>query len=273
MHVTKRLCGLPSFFNLPLCKRIYQNSNENIGETGGVDGSKARGIDEEIKIKIKQFLTYWNEEVEPFGSIERFYRIIKQRDAEYITRDDFFPFIQELLHFHPGLDFLDGQDEFQKKYALTVVTRIFYKVNKSRSGKISLNELKRSNLVEEFMHVDEEMDINKVFDYFSYEHFYVLYCRFFELDVDKDLKINREDMLKFGEHSLSDAIVDRIFQVGHRAFTDGHSLSLSYSLTVSLSIYFSLLFCFLFFIYSLLFIFHCSFYFSHSLSLPTFTYF
>ena len=28
VHMTKRLCGLPSFFNLPLCKRIQQYSDE-----------------------------------------------------------------------------------------------------------------------------------------------------------------------------------------------------------------------------------------------------
>jgi serine/threonine-protein phosphatase 2A regulatory subunit B'' len=67
------------------------------------------------------------------------------------------------------------------------------------------------------MHVDEEIDINKVHEYFSYEHFYVLYCRFFELDIDKDLKLTREDLLKFGNHCLSEAIVDRIFQVAPRA--------------------------------------------------------
>ena len=59
------------------------------------------------------------------------------------------------------------------------------------------------------MHVDEETDINRVTEYFSYEHFYVLYCRFFELDADKDSKLTREDLLKYGEHALSDAIVDR----------------------------------------------------------------
>lgn len=162
---------------------------------------------------------YWKEEIEPYTHAERFFRAVKQPKNEYILKDDFNPYIQELLHFHPGLDFLDGQGDFQKKYALTVITRIFYKVNKSRSGMISLRELQFSNLVEEFMHVDEEENINKVPDYFSYEHFYVLYCRFFELDTDKDLALTREDMLKYGEHALSDAIVDRIFQVGSRPFS------------------------------------------------------
>ena len=57
--------------------------------------------------------------------------------------------------------------------------------------------------------------------FFSYEHFYVLYCRFFELDADKDTKLSKEDLLKYGDHTLSEAIVDRVFQVGGRVFSDG----------------------------------------------------
>ena len=82
-------------------------------------------------------------------------------------------------------------------------------MNLSRTGKISLREVRRSALVEEFMHVDEETDINRVSEFFSYEHFYVLYCRFFELDADKDSKLSREDLLRYSEHSLSETIVDR----------------------------------------------------------------
>ena len=63
------------------------------------------------------------------------------------------------------------------------------------------------------MHVDEETDINKVTEYFSYEHFYVLYCRFFELDVDKDSKLMPDDLLKYNEHALSEGIIDRYFYV------------------------------------------------------------
>ena len=58
-------------------------------------------------------------------------------------------------------------------------------MNLSRSGKLSLREVRSSNLFAACMHVDEETDINRVIDYFSYEHFYVLYCKFYELDVDK----------------------------------------------------------------------------------------
>lgn len=174
VHITKGICGLPSFFNLPLCKRInvlypvdnkHARSSRNMHQQSG------------LRITLKSFLQFWHTEMEPFDKFERFYRVIKQPAADHISKDDFVPYIQELLHFHPGLDFLESHEEFQRKYALTVIARIFYKVNLSRTGKLTLREVRNSNLFTEFMHVDEETDINRVEEYFSYEHFYVLYCR------------------------------------------------------------------------------------------------
>jgi hypothetical protein len=210
VHVTKRLCGIPSFFNLPLCRRI----NELYGDAeSGIPAPRIIGKSNRqpsgVKIKLKSFLKFWSAEIEPYDRIERFFNIIKQHNNEYIYNNDFIPFLQELLHFHPGLDFLEQHEEFQHKYALTVITRIFYRVNTSCSGKLSLHEVRKSNLFNACMHVDEETDINKVLDYFSYEHFYVLYCKFFELDSDKDSKVMKNDLLKYGEHALSETIVDR----------------------------------------------------------------
>ena len=91
-----------------------------------------------------------------------------------------------------------------------------YTVNTARTGHITEREVRRSNLLEAFHLVDEEEDINRVTQYFSYEHFYVLYCRYWELDTDHDGVISRDDLLRYGGHRLSRAIVDRIFEVGHR---------------------------------------------------------
>lgn len=117
-----------------------------------------------------------------------------------------------------GLEFLSNHAEFQEKYAVTVITRIFYSVNKCHSGRITSRQIRRSDLLDSFQLVDEEEDINKVTRYFSYEHFYVLYCRFWELDQDRDYRITREDLLRYGDHSLSHMIVDRIFDAAPRPF-------------------------------------------------------
>ena len=46
--------------------------------------------------------------------------------------------------------------------------------------------------------VCDEVDINKVREYFSYEHFYVLYCVFWDLDGpnDHDFLLSKEDFSK-----------------------------------------------------------------------------
>lgn len=49
------------------------------------------------------------------------------------------------------------------------------------------------------------------FRYFSYEHFYVIYCKFWELDNDHDFLIDKENIIKYGNHALTFRIVDRIF--------------------------------------------------------------
>ncbi|RWW70137.1 hypothetical protein BHE74_00022185 [Ensete ventricosum] len=47
--------------------------------------------------------------------------------------------------------------------------------------------------------------------YFSYEHFYVIYCKFWELDTDHDFLIDKENLIRYGNHSLTYRIVERIF--------------------------------------------------------------
>lgn len=47
--------------------------------------------------------------------------------------------------------------------------------------------------------------------YFSYEHFYVIYCKFWELDTDRDFLIEKENLVRYGNHALTYRIVDRIF--------------------------------------------------------------
>ena len=51
--------------------------------------------------------------------------------------------------------------------------------------------------------LEEEDDINQINDFFSYEHFYVIYCKFWELDKDHDLFIDRADLARHNEHGKS----------------------------------------------------------------------
>jgi len=246
VKITKDICSFPTFFNGPLYKRIlylwnthllkspsqkqiiwneFQKDAEELAGCLGIDPADEKEEDKnellehlDRVITYEIFRWYWGGEMEDYDASERFFRLLKKPFENYVGKDDFLPYMKELLRDHPGLEFLSNHAEFQDKYAITVITRIFYSVNKCHSGRITARQIRRSDLLSAFHQVDEEEDINKVTRYFSYEHFYVLYCRFWELDHDRDYKITREDLLKYGEQCLSHMIVDRIFDASPRPF-------------------------------------------------------
>jgi serine/threonine-protein phosphatase 2A regulatory subunit B'' len=204
-RITKEVCHFPSYFNGPLFQRVLK-----------LWDGPAQPVPDVVTFDM--IASFWATEMESYDAVDRLFRLVKQIDSDHIVRDDFLPFIKALLQDHPGLEFLSSHAEFQEKYAVTVVTRIFYSVNRCHSGRITARQIRRSDLLSAFHQVDAEEDINKVTRYFSYEHFYVLYCRFWELDHDRDYRITREDLLKYGDHSLSHMIVDRIFDAAPRPF-------------------------------------------------------
>ncbi|KAK6145310.1 hypothetical protein DH2020_022130 [Rehmannia glutinosa] len=198
--VTKEICKLPSFFSSVLFRKI---------------DSEGTGI-----VTRDAFVDYWiNGNMLTKDIATQLYTILKQSEFKYLAQDDFKPVLRELLATHPGLEFLQSTPEFQERYAETVIYRIFYYVNRSGNGRLTLRELKRSNLIAAMQHADEEEDINKVLRYFSYEHFYVIYCKFWELDTDHDFLIDKENLIRYGNHALTYRIVDRIFSQVPRKFT------------------------------------------------------
>lgn len=96
--------------------------------------------------------------------------------------------------------------------------RIFFSLDVNDDGHITYRDFKNSNLFPILEIVATEDDINKIRQFFSYEHFYVLYCRFWELDTDHDFIIDKEDFSRYEGHALSRKAVDRIFQQVPRKF-------------------------------------------------------
>ncbi|WMV31556.1 hypothetical protein MTR67_024941 [Solanum verrucosum] len=198
--ITKEICKLPSFFSTVLFRKI------DVDRTGII----TRDV----------FVDYWvNGNMLTKDIATQIYTILKQPDLKHLTQDDFKPVLRDLLATHPGLEFLRNTPEFQERYAETVIYRIFFYVNRLGDGHLTLRELKRSDLIAAMQHADEEEDINKVLRYFSYEHFYVIYCKFWELDTDHDFLIDKENLIRYGNHALTYRIVDRIFSQVPRKFT------------------------------------------------------
>lgn len=89
-RITKECCKFPSFFNGPLFSRILElwNSRDD-------DVANMNVVTSEI------FEWFWMQEMEPYDAPERFFRLLKQPQNDYIARDDFLPYIKELLNDHP----------------------------------------------------------------------------------------------------------------------------------------------------------------------------
>ena len=120
--------------------------------------------------------------------------------SNIVMRFCYFHYLQDILESHPGLAFLEAAKDFHSRYVTTVVARIFFNVNVSWSGRISLGELRKSNFLAVLASLEDEEDINLVTQYFSYEHFYVIYCKFWELDEDHDLIISKADLARHNNY-------------------------------------------------------------------------
>ncbi|MEE6470566.1 hypothetical protein FKM82_009002 [Ascaphus truei] len=162
-------------------------------------------------VSVHKFVAMWRKILQTCHSdAVRFVQLLAKPGCTYLEQEDFIPFLQDVVNSHPHLTFLREASEFHSRYITTVVQRIFYMVNRSWSGRITCAELRKSNFLQHVALLEEE-DINQSADYFSYEHFYVIYCKFWELDTDHDLYIDQRDLSRHNDHAISSRILERIF--------------------------------------------------------------
>ncbi|KAA0719205.1 PP2A subunit B isoform PR72/PR130 [Triplophysa tibetana] len=173
-------------------------------------------------VSVHSFIATWRKLLHScYDDASKFVYLLAKPGCSYLEQEDFIPLLQDIVDTHPGLTFLKDAPEFHSRYITTVIQRIFYTVNRSWTGKINMIELRRSNFLQTLALLEEEDDINQITDYFSYEHFYVIYCKFWELDTDHDLFIDPKDLAKYNDHASSSRIIERLFS---GAVTRGNSV-------------------------------------------------
>lgn len=200
VDIARDLWDIPTFVG-PLLYRRMLSSASPLGSSKSVSMERA--------------VTYWNQHMKPHSYAGRIFYILKEdANRNFLIASDFEPVMDEIISSHPGLEFLDQTPEFQEKYALTCIARIFYALDDSLRGRIYMKSWQRGDVAETFLALDKVDDVNEISEggYFSYEHFYVIYCCFWELDADHDCIISKDEMLGYGNHCLTRRIVDRIFE-------------------------------------------------------------
>ncbi|CAH6777488.1 Ppp2r3b [Phodopus roborovskii] len=192
MGVVAKACGCPLYWKAPL---FYAAGG---GRTGSVS--------------LQAFVAMWrNVLLTCHDDSARFLQLLQAPGATGLAQEDLVPFLQDVVNTHPGLSFLKEAPEFHSQYITTVIQRLFYTVNRSWSGRITCAELRRSSFLQAVSSLEAEPNVNRLTGFFSYAHFYVIYCKFWELDTDHDLVIDREDLGRHGDGAISSRMIDRIF--------------------------------------------------------------
>ncbi|KAG5466903.1 hypothetical protein LSCM1_01080 [Leishmania martiniquensis] len=187
---------------------------KDIAARSGLDAATADTL------TAAQIRTVFNEVYAPLSVSRRLYELIcTHPKKEFITLSDLESMGKFLVGAHPGLQFLQ-QPEFQEYYWHTVAVRIMYMLERQQCGRIYWRDFDRSDLPERMMELDAK-DVNLVLDYFSYEHFYVLYCKFWELDTDRDLLIGFEDLCNYGQGSVVTGVIKRVVEGYGRPLSSG----------------------------------------------------
>ncbi|XP_075964765.1 serine/threonine-protein phosphatase 2A regulatory subunit B'' subunit alpha isoform X1 [Anarhichas minor] len=187
-----KACGCPLYWKAPM---FYSAGGERTGF-----------------VSVHSFIATWRKLLHScHDDSSRFISLLAKPSCNYLEQEDFIPLMQDIVDTHPGLTFLKDAPEFHSRYITTVIQRIFYVVNRSWTGRMTMMELRRSNFLQTLALLEEEDDINQITDYFSYEHFYVIYCKFWELDTDHDLYIDPKDLARYNDHASSNRIIERLF--------------------------------------------------------------
>ena len=103
--ITEVICGFPRFFNGPFYRRILYffqlQWQANHKQSGSIHFEQNQQPVFPKEVTYQMFQEYWKEELEMYDESERFFRLVKQPDSNYISKDDFLPYIEELLACHP----------------------------------------------------------------------------------------------------------------------------------------------------------------------------
>jgi serine/threonine-protein phosphatase 2A regulatory subunit B'' len=139
----------------------------------------------------------------------RLLRIAAHADRDLITPDDLMPFVRSIVTTHQSLQFLQEQAQFLGQFVEFVCVRLFLLLDPELRGTAAIHQLRNVNLASIFFDAFKAEDLNEARSLFSYQGFYVTFCKFWDLDLDGDGFLTRDDLLRFNEGSVSPIIINR----------------------------------------------------------------
>lgn len=93
----------------------------------------------------------------------------------------------------------------------TVLFRIFYSTDRGRTNRLNLSQFRSLDLIT-MLEATALANISESNCLFSYKHFYVIYCLFWEIDSDHDGVVGRYEMLAYDRGSVTTRVIDRVLR-------------------------------------------------------------
>ena len=138
--------------------------------------------------------------------------MIVGRGRDYVKPNDLTPFVRRIVETHVSLQFLKEEALFQEKFVDFIVTRCFFIMDTDLRGTASLHQFRKMDLAGVFYNAEKMSDVNDSHHIFNYQHFYVAFCKFWDLDGDSDGFITKDDLMKFNDSAILPIIIERFFQ-------------------------------------------------------------
>ena len=192
-NVLVKYLNIPSFFTIPFMNFL--------------------GASDDMGIRYSKFLEFSIQRLECFEFHERIFNLLLGNNRRnYLIHDDFILYIDSLIKEHKSLEFLHGNRKCQEAFRECIIARIFFELDPEMRGRITLSRFVNSNLCDCFIEVDSAEDISDIFDFFSYEHFYVIYTLFIEIDIEDNGTITIDQLSTYDNNRIPYYLCERIVQ-------------------------------------------------------------
>jgi serine/threonine-protein phosphatase 2A regulatory subunit B'' len=167
------------------------------------------------------FVVYWKEHFLGRPPNDRLLRLLVEPPRLTIEPQDLVPYVTTIAQQHQSLQFLQDEPVFFSRYVEFAAMRLFFILDPELRGTAGIRQFRRVDLAGRLFALAHMADINEPTSLFNYQHFYVTFCKFWDLDADGDGFLTRDDLLKFNEGALSVLVCDRFinFQYAPLSFT------------------------------------------------------
>ncbi|KAJ3141377.1 hypothetical protein HK101_003414 [Irineochytrium annulatum] len=182
-------------------------------EEGGEEGAEGEPMESVTWENFERFATtVWARHCEDVDALA--FELLAAVGRDYIVPEDLEIITADVLDNHPAFEFLIGSPAFQARFSETVISRLFYLNPRSGRKRMYLREFRGTGLLKLLQEV--EVATNSLGasmpSVFSYKDFYVIYCKFWELDRDRDMRVTLSDLEFYGKRALSRAALSRVIE-------------------------------------------------------------